>query len=136
MVDSAAEGGPEPSAELASPSGVARTECRGFDKDEDVEGRYALDGALAMEGGRGMLSRVLKNMAIASLSGALENEGYKGTCQSPDEVNAIQELNLLVEMSQRAAYSSCSCCDHRLLADCLDQDCFHSNWLLQELRQD
>jgi len=75
VVDSAAEGGPEPSAEPPMPSGVARTECRGLDKEEEVDGKYALDGALAMDGGRGILSSVLKNIAIASLSGALENEG-------------------------------------------------------------
>jgi hypothetical protein len=46
-----------------------------LDKDEDVDGKYALDGALAIDGGRGMLSSVLRNIAIASLSGALENEG-------------------------------------------------------------
>lgn len=74
-MDSAAEVCPDPSAEPAMPSGVARTECRGLDKDEEVDGKYALDGALAIDGGRGMLSSVLKNIVIASLSGALENEG-------------------------------------------------------------
>lgn len=75
-IESAPEGGPESPGDPLATGPAAKTEYRGFDNDDEVEGRYARDWPTdASDGGLGMLSKVFRNMLMSPLSGAFENEG-------------------------------------------------------------